>query len=156
MNLSKNFTLEEMIRSASASRMGLKEQFSPPQIVIDNLTGLCVHVLQPLREQYAKPIFVSSGYRCEKLNKSIGGAANSQHKTGEAADIQATGKLTNKGLFDFIIRAKLPFDQLIIEFEDEHGEPGWIHISYSSTRQRGQILRAFKDQNGKTKYAQVK
>jgi len=155
MKLSENFTLAEMLRSASASRMGLKEQFDPPEKVIGNLKELCEHVLQPLREQYGKPIFVSSGYRCPKLNKSVGGSKTSQHMTGEAADIQAIGKMTNKQLFDFIIRAKLPFDQLIIEFEDEFGEPGWIHVSYSSERQRGKILRAYKDQNGKTKYLQI-
>ena len=153
--LTKNFTLEEMIRSTNASKMGFTEQFKPSKEVIENLTELCINVLQPLRTFIRQSIFVSSGYRCERLNNSIKGAKSSQHLTGEAADIQGTSQMSNKDLFQFVIMSKVPFDQLIIEFEDEFGEPGWIHISYSKSRQRGQILKAYKDQAGQTKYMDV-
>lgn len=72
MNLSKNFTLGELIRSGTASRMGLTEQFKPGSEIVDNLTELCTHVLQPLRDFLGAPIFVSSGYRCPRLNKAVG------------------------------------------------------------------------------------
>jgi len=153
--LTQNFTLEEMIRSANASRMGFTEQFKPSKEVVENLTALCVNVLQPLRTFIKQSIFVSSGYRCERLNNSIKGAKGSQHLTGEAADIQGTLQMSNKDLFQLVIYSKVPFDQLIIEFEDEFGEPGWIHVSYARDRQRGQILKAYKDQAGKTKYMDV-
>lgn len=79
MQLTKNFTLAEMLRSQTATRNNIKEQFNPPKSVIDNLTLLCENVLQPLRDNICKAISVSSGYRNPKVNKAIGGATNSQH-----------------------------------------------------------------------------
>lgn len=153
MNLSKNFTLEEMIRSGTASRLGFKEQFTPDSEVKENLTALCVHVLQPLRDFLKQSLFVSSGYRCPRLNKAIGGANGSQHLSGEAADINATGTMSNNEIIAAIKHAKLPIDQCIVEFRDENGEPNWIHVSYSDKR-RGEFLEAYKD-NGVTKYRRL-
>lgn len=150
MQLTKNFTLEELLRSGSAQRSGFKEQFTPSPEVIANLTALAVHVLQPLRDYLGQSIFVSSGYRCERLNKAIGGAKTSQHLTGEAADIQATGTMENLKLVEALKRAKISWDQCIIEFVQPDGQPAWIHVSYSSQR-RGEILEAYTE-NGITKY----
>lgn len=138
MNLSENFTLAEMLRSANASKMGYKEQFTPSKEVVENLTELCTHILQPLRNHIGQSIFIGSGYRCERLNKAVKGAKNSQHLAGQAADLQATGKMSNRKLFDTILDLELPFDQLIWEFGTKE-EPAWVHVSYSE-RNRGQIL----------------
>lgn len=75
MQLSKNFTLEEMTKSATAQRLGINN--APKVDEVDNLKKLCEKILQPLREEYKKPIIVSSGFRSEKLNNAVGGSSTS-------------------------------------------------------------------------------
>lgn len=100
------------------------------------LVRLVNNVLDPLREAYGKPIIVTSGYRCPKLNKAVGGAASSQHILGQAADIRSKEDTPeeNKKLFDLIVRLKLPFDQLI----NEYGY-NWVHVSYGPRHRRKQL-----------------
>ena len=156
MKLSNSFTLAEMLKSNTASRLNIEEQFNAPKEVIDNLTILCKKVLQPIRDSLEMPIRVTSGYRCEKLNKAIGGSSKSQHVKGQAADIELwiRGQEKNAILLDEIInlsfRNDIEFDQLIIEYPNEHGVPKWIHISYCE-KNRNQILIAEKIK-GKTVY----
>tara|TARA_Y100001938_G_scaffold143057_1_gene215248 strand:- start:4962 stop:5444 length:483 start_codon:yes stop_codon:yes gene_type:complete len=155
MKLSNSFTLSEMLRSNTASRLGIDEQFNPSKEVIDNLTRLCRKVLQPIRDSLEMPVRVTSGYRCEELNKSIGGSSKSQHVKGEAVDIELwiRGKEKNAILLDEIInlsfRGEIEFDQLIIEYP-VNDVPKWIHISYSD-KNRNQVLIAEKVK-GKTVY----
>lgn len=137
MNLTTHFTLEEMLESQTARRKNIAEQFIPPQNIVDNLISLCQNILEPLRTGINEPIKVSSGYRCPRLNQTIGGAPNSQHMAGEAADIQGTG-LSNKQLFEKVQQLDLPYDQLIWEFGDELN-PAWVHVSFGP-RNRRQIL----------------
>lgn len=139
MKLSANFTLEEMLESQTARRKGINEQFTPPEVVVANLRALCKNILQPLAEAVGKPIKISSGYRCQRLNKSVGGSTTSQHMIGEAADIQAISGMTNKQLFDKIKQLNLPFDQLIWEFGNDKN-PAWVHVSFGP-RNRKQIIR---------------
>jgi hypothetical protein len=141
----KYFTLAEMTKSATAQRKGIKND--PSIQVCKALTALIEKVLDPLREAYGKPIIVTSGYRCEKLNKAVGGAASSQHVKGEAADIRSVQDTTeeNKKLFDLIVKLGLPFDQLINEYNYD-----WVHVSYGA-RHRRQKLRAVR-KNGRTQY----
>jgi hypothetical protein len=73
--LTRNFTLEELLKSDTADRWGFKEQYTPPENVIDNLKDLCVYILQPLRDELKLPIRISSGYRCPRVNAKIGGAS---------------------------------------------------------------------------------
>lgn len=156
MKLSNSFTLAEMLKSNTASRLGIEEQYSPSKEVIDNLTRLCKKVLQPIRDSLEMPVRVTSGYRCKELNKAIGGSSRSQHVKGEAADIELwiRGEEKNAILLDEIInlvfRQEIEFDQLIIEYPDHNGVPKWIHISYSD-HNRGEILIAEKVK-GKTVY----
>lgn len=138
MNLTENFTLEELIESPSAKKAGFKEQLTPSDSVVENLRALCVNVLQPVRDLVGIPIDISSGYRCERLNKAVGGAVRSQHLTGEAADIKATSRLSNRELLDKIRLSGIKYDQLINEYPVK-GEPSWIHISFSK-RNRGEQL----------------
>ena len=88
--LSNNFTLGEFLRSETAERdYELKrEQENPPEEVIANLQYLVETTLQPVRDAFGYPIKISSGYRCQLLNKLVGGSATSQHCSGEAADCQ--------------------------------------------------------------------
>lgn len=134
-----------MTKSATAARKGIKND--PSIQVCKSLTALIEKVLDPLREAYGKPIIVTSGYRCEKLNKAVGGAASSQHVKGEAADIRSVQDTPeeNKKLFDLIVKLGLPFDQLINEYNYD-----WVHVSFGA-RHRRQKLKAVK-KNGRTTY----
>lgn len=134
IQLTKNFNLAEMLESPTARRLKMAEQFTPDGLVQENLQELCTHVLQPLRDLVG-PIGISSGYRCPALNKTVGGAHNSQHLYGQAADIKGIGRITNKILYDAIIELKLPFDQLINEYNFS-----WVHVSYGP-RHRRQLLK---------------
>lgn len=138
----KYFTINELCKSSTASRLRIDN--TPNSEYTNNLKELVEKVLDPLREKWGKPIVVNSGYRCDKLNKAVGGSSTSQHKYGQAADIEAyTRSLSdNKKLFDLIKSLKLPFDQLIYEYGNSTG-PDWIHISYGPKNRRT-ILKATK------------
>lgn len=127
----KYFTINELTKSATAKR--LKIDNTPNDEVIKNLTALVDNVLDPLREAYGKPIIVSSGYRCPQLNKAVGGVANSQHRTGQAADIHTVSDTVedNKKLYQLIRTLDLPVDQCINEYNYN-----WIHVSYSQKNRR--------------------
>lgn len=131
----KYFTLNELTKSSTAQSKGIKN--NPSKTQKNNLISLVENILDPLREAYGKPIIVTSGFRCKELNKIVGGSSTSQHLKGEAADIrsQEDTKEENKKLFDLIVSLKLPFDQLIDEYD-----LNWVHVSYSS-RNRRQILK---------------
>lgn len=128
----KYFSIKEMTKSNTATARGIDN--TPDQTITDNLTKLIEAVLDPLREWYGKPIIVNSGYRCEALNKAIGGAKSSQHMLGEAADITAGSKEENEELFNYI-KDNLEFDQLINE-----SDFSWVHVSYREGRLRKQVL----------------
>ena len=132
--MGKYFTINELTKSSTASRLHINN--TPSQEVKDNLNKLIDNILDPLRELYGKPIIVNSGYRCPKLNKAVGGARNSQHLIGQASDIRTVTntKESNKQLFDIIRNSKLPFDQLINEYDFN-----WVHVSYGP-RNRRQVL----------------
>ncbi len=149
MNLSDNLSLAEAISSATALRKGIANK--PTQQHLLNLKEVALHIFQPCREHFGKPLRVTSGYRSEELNKAIGGSSKSQHSKGEALDMQSTKGYTNKELFMFI-KDHLNFDQLIGEFPDNVGEFAWVHCSYKKEDNRGEVLIAYKDENNKTKY----
>ena len=126
MKLSEHFELNEFTRSATADRLHIDNSLNPSdptgQSIINNLRNLCQQVLEPLREHFGIPVVVSSGYRCPALNKAVGGVPNSQHLTGEAADI-VMPKLAEA--FYWLID-NVPFDQLGFE---SRGTTKWIHVS---------------------------
>jgi hypothetical protein len=129
------FTIEELIKSSTARRKGIPNLPNGEQK--ENLIALVDNVLDPLRKLWGKPIIVTSGFRCAKLNRAVGGVAKSQHTKGQAADIRTVENTTmaNKQLFDVAMRSGLPFDQLI----DEYGY-NWIHISFNTKGNRKQVL----------------
>lgn len=151
MQLSKNLSLAEMIRSESAKRAGINNM--PTKEHLESMKVLAEKIFQPIRDYFKRPIHLSSGYRSEALNASIKGASKtSQHSKGEAIDIDMDGtEITNKQVFDYI-KDNLEFDQLIWEFGTDNN-PAWVHVSFNSKgRQRKQILKATK-KNGKTVYS---
>ena len=134
----KYFTLEEMTRSDVAKREGIDN--TPDLPTTEALTALVEDVLDPLREMYGHPIHVTSGYRCEALNKAVGGAKTSQHLRGEAADIH-TGKRGENAKLYRLIEKYYDYDQLIWEHGTDQ-EPSWVHVSYKAEGgNRKQTLR---------------
>lgn len=134
----KYFTIAELTDSALARQLHIDN--TPTPEVTENLTALAVHILDPARESLQKPIRVNSGYRCKTLNKCVGGANNSQHLTGEAADICTESLQENRKLFDILLN--MPFDQLIWERGNSQG-PAWIHVSYRRNgNNRGEVIHA--------------
>lgn len=133
----KYFSIGELSQSDTADKEGIPNHPNTMQKM--NMEKLIVNVLDPIRSLYGKPIYVNSGFRSESLNKMIGGAKNSQHMEGKAADITAGSPNENKNVWDIIMflfqEGDIDFDQLIDE-----SKLSWIHISYNEDNNRGQIL----------------
>ncbi len=146
MRLSKNFVLSEITRSNTAKRLGIDNE--PTKKDLENLQRIVTNLLQPLRNHLG-PIRISSGYRSKELNRAIGGSNKSQHSKGEALDIQfwKEGQMCNKEVYDWIIDNAVEFDQMINEFDF-----AWIHISLKKCKNRREVLEAYKDKDGDTKY----
>lgn len=146
MKLSKNFTLAEITHSNTAKRLGIKNE--PNKKHLQNIQQLISGVVQPLRSAIG-PIRVSSGYRSPNLNRAIGGSTKSQHCRGQALDLQfwERGEMNNKKIYDWILSSGIEFDQMINEFDYS-----WIHISFNEEKNRKQVLEAYKDEDGDTKY----
>lgn len=125
---SHNFTYEEMVNSPTALR--LKIDNTPNKQQKESLKKLATDILQKIRDKYGKPLIVTSGFRCEKLNKAVGGVRTSQHCKGEAADIRTVSDSIkdNKELFEFIKqmidKGEIKVGQLIDEYNYN-----WVHVS---------------------------
>ena len=150
MELSRNFTLSELIKSDTAIRKGINNNPNAEQI--EKLKALCENILQPVRDHFGR-VKVTSGFRSVELCEAIGSSSRSQHAKAEAADFECVG-VDNAELADWIKR-ELPYDQLILEYYTP-GEPnsGWIHCSYTEGMPRKQFLHAFRE-DGKTKYKPI-
>lgn len=130
----KHFTLDELIHSDTAGRLGIDN--SPTSETIQCIDGLVTNVLDGLRSEWGRPIIVTSGYRCKELNAAVGGTRNSQHLKGQAADIvsddfEAFRRFVRRWCKDN------EFDQCIFEHSSDSE---WIHISYVEGRNRRQVL----------------
>lgn len=155
MQISKHLTFEECTQSDTANILGIVNN-NPNQSVVENMKLLAEKVFEPIREHFKTPIYLSSMYRGLVLNQAIGGALTSQHCSGQAMDIDMgdKGKPSNKEIFDYI-KKNLVFDQLIWEMGNDKN-PSWVHVSYSKTHNRKQILKAKKNELGKTHYENYK
>lgn len=134
MRVSPYFTLEEFEYSDTAKQNGIENII--PLELIPNIIRLHDNILHPLRKNLGHPVRITSGYRCSALNKIIGGSDNSQHKKGEATDIEVVGQ-SNLVVFNWI-RKNCEFDQLILE---QVGNAKWVHVSYRFGNNRKQCLR---------------
>lgn len=154
MKISEHLTLAECIRSDAAKRNGIDN--NPSAEITNNIIVWAANVFEPIRNHFGVPIYLSSMFRCRKLNEAIGGTLGSQHEKGEAGDIDQDGSdhgVTNKDVFEYI-RKNLKFDQLIWEFGDENN-PAWVHVSFNAeegAKQRGEVLKARKIK-GRTFYS---
>ena len=125
-----NFSISELCKSNKAKELGIKN--IPTDIAtMDNLLNLICDLLQPLRNKLGRPIIVTSGFRNPQVNKAVGGKDNSQHKTGQAADIIVRGMRPDE-LVNFVVKSNIEYDQLINEYDS------WVHISYNKGKNRKQ------------------
>ena len=147
MRRTKNFTLQEYIKSQTATRKGLDNTPGPEHLA--SATELFRNVVQNVRDKFGVTV-INSGYRGPALNEAVGGSSRSQHCKGEAVDIECPG--TSNYTVAKFIEDNLDYDQLILEFYTP-GIPdsGWVHVSYVSEGNRKQSLTAMKE-NGKTVY----
>ena len=144
IRVSKNFALSEMVKSATAERLGIDN--TPSDIHLVNLSHLAIHILQPVRDQFGV-ITINSGYRSPTLNAKVGGSKTSQHCNGQAADFESFST-PNPDLAKWIAN-NLEFDQLILEFYDGvNPNSGWVHCSYNLMGNRKKIMTALKTKSG--------
>ena len=150
MKLSRNFTLQELIKSDTAIRKGIDNNPNADQI--EKLKLLCERVLQPVRDQFGR-VKVTSGYRSPELCLAIGSSLESQHTKAEAVDFEVNG-VDNAEVADWVYK-NCETDQLILEFYTP-GEPnsGWIHASYVEFNPRRQYMRAYREDK-KVKYKPI-
>ena len=142
MQLTPHFTLEEFERSATAARLHIDNRV--PAELVPNIKNLCEQVLEPLREHFGEPIYISSGYRCPQLNRAVGGVPNSQHMRGEAADICCLGPEARRKMREWAewIMDNCPFDQLLRE---RSGNSFWIHVSLKRVGHNRQMVRKIEN-----------
>jgi len=134
MNLTANFTLEELTRSDAAARNGWDN--TPNEAEIENLKRLAMLLQQVKTAVGGKAVMINSGFRNKQVNDSVGSKDTSQHRIGCAADLRIPG-MTPRQVVESCIAANVPFDQIILEFDS------WTHISVPNTpdtKPRGQKL----------------
>ena len=122
------FTLEELTKSSTAKR--LKIDNTPNAEILKNLQYGVDMVLDPLRRIIQKPIIITSGYRCEKLNKAIGGVSNSWHQQGNAADIHIADEENAREIFE-ILKTLPSVDTILFEHSSNSQ---WIHVQWNMAK----------------------
>jgi hypothetical protein len=141
VNLSENFTLEEMTVSDIGARKGLDN--TPNATEVANLVRTAA-LLEQLRSVLKKPIKVNSAFRSKAVNDAVGSKDTSQHRIGCAADIKVTG-MSPIEVVQACIDAKLPYDQVIEEFIS------WTHISVPDSPKRPPRRQALTIDNAGTR-----
>ena len=125
-----NFKISELIHSDKAIMFNINNM--PDIHSLDNMLDLLVYCLQPIRDKLKKPMIITSGFRCGRLNDVVNGAKNSQHLYGQAVDFVVQG-MTPKQIVEFIKNSGVEFDQII----EEHT---WVHISFIKNNNRKESL----------------
>ena len=139
MRLSVHFSLAVLTRSDTARRLAIPNR--PPIRVLRNLVRLA-RGLDRIRRLLGHRLEVSSGYRSPALNREVGGSARSRHQSGLAADFVCKPFGTPYRICARLVRARLPFDQLIHEYGDD-ADRGWVHVSFGDrARRRTLTIRA--------------
>lgn len=146
--ITANFSLDEIQHSETAARKNIENIV--PIDAYGVMKDLFKNVLQPLRD-FVGPIKINSGYRCLELNEVIGGSARSQHmysaKLGAACDfVHYKGDINTVNLINTILKLKLPYDQMILEYPDTYSG-GWVHVSVSGYQNENREEILVKERN---------
>ena len=151
--ISEHISKKEATFSATATRKGIDN--TPGEYELQNMELIAEKVFEPLRKAVNGPIKINSFFRSEELNKAIGGSSRSQHCQGRAMDLDDVyGYMSNKDMYNYI-KNNLDFDQMIWEFGTD-SNPDWVHVSYvDADSNRKRCLKAYKDENNKTKYKTI-
>ena len=132
------FTFTELLRSEIAIKKNIANMpfLTGEYHVYANLEALVNNLLDPIRERFATPMIITSGYRSKRLNELVNGVENSQHREGKAADFYFAG-FTKKEMTQafFEIAENYDFDQLIY-----YKKRRFIHISYNGAKNRHQTF----------------
>ena len=127
-----NFSISELISSDIAKKNNIYN--FPSEKELNNILELIFYCLQPIRNLIQKPMFITSGYRCKKLNELVNGAKNSSHLRGCAVDF-IVKEIPIKDIVEIISNSNIPFDELINEYDK------WVHISFVKGKNRRKILK---------------
>ena len=150
--ISKHITYKEATKSVTALRLGIEN--TPNDYELQNMELIAEKVFEPLRRAVNGPIKINSFFRCEELNKAIGGSSRSQHCQGRAIDVDDFYGYVSNAYMYYYIKDNLDFDQLIWEFGTDTN-PDWVHVSYvDGDSNRKRCLLAYKE-DGKTKYRDI-
>jgi len=142
MKISEHFTLLEATKSQTAIRLGI-DNTPNEDFIIANLKRTAQYILEPVRNHYGIPFAPSSMYRCRELNRALGSKDSSQHRTGQAVDLEVPG-VSNLELAHWMAE-HCDYDQLLLEFFDGTPTGGWVHGSFvSPDDNRKQILTITK------------
>ena len=135
LNITKDFTWDEMMYSHTAEVHGIDNRPSVKERskIESAIEELVKRLLQPLRLAYGKPIRISSGYRCQQVNKLVGGVPTSQHTKGEAADCVVLGDASK--LLGTLLAEGFPFDQAIL-----YKKRNFLHLSLRANNNRQQVI----------------
>ena len=143
--MARYFTLKELLQSETATEKGIDN--TPTFEIVDHLKELTEKILDPLRDAWGAPLVINSGYRCDALNKAVGGSKTSAHLTGYAADIRPSdSRRTAKFIIfanSWLIEHNVAFDQSI---DEQSAGVKWLHIAVRNVegKQRKQFLTIHK------------
>lgn len=146
--LSKYLSYNQAIKSDTASRNKLDN--TPNKSEIENLKHLGLNIYDKIYEKFNGKVKLTSVFRSEKVNKKVGGSSTSQHRYGQALDIQGTNGVTNKQIFKYV-KENLNYHQIIWEYGSA-SEPNWVHVGYKPVGNQKKNTRAIRGANGKTQY----
>ena len=138
MRLTRNFSLEQLIYSDTALRVGIDN--TPDPEIVKNLRRLAKG-LEQVQALTGFPLEISSGYRCPELNRRVGGAKTSQHTLGLAADFTCAKYGSPIDVIKAICDSGIQFDQCILEYAK------WVHISFTKAP-RGKVLTIYDPRHG--------
>jgi hypothetical protein len=130
--LSAYFRIAELVGSDTARRLAIPNR--PPLRVLRNLLRLA-RGLDRTRRLLGHRLEISSGYRSPALNREVGGSPRSRHQAGLAADFVCKPYGAPYQICARLVRARIPFDQLIYEYGDD-ADGGWVHISFGNRARR--------------------
>ena len=122
VRLSQHFTLDEFCKTSHPYYQDDVVSFD----YVCNMQKLCILVLEPLRRFLGSPVRISSGYRSPRLNDEVGGAINSAHLTGRAADIPCSSLTLQVKIYDFL-KSHVPPVKCVLK-EHKNGVM-WIHVN---------------------------